>query len=84
MQEQSQRHHYMVSKAPTVFKQMRKSRQFSVCKLCLLCHLAATPIVQCSTTPHECLQAVARTDWMKGNLLFTRKSPTCAITPKAS
>lgn len=84
MREQSQRHHYMVSKAPTVFKQMQKSRQFSVCKLCLLCHLAATPIVQCSITPHECLQAVARTHWMKGNLLFTRKSPTCAITPKAS
>lgn len=40
----------------------------------------------CTATepPHECLQAVARTDWMKGNLLFTRKSPTCAITPKAS
>lgn len=84
MQEQSRRHRYMVSKAPTVFKQMQKSRQFSVCKLCLLCHLAATPIVHCYITPHECLQAVARADWMKGNLLFTRKSPTCAIRPKAS
>lgn len=34
--------------------------------------------------PHECLQAVAQADWMKGNLLFTRKSPKCAIRPKAS
>lgn len=84
MQEQSRQHRYMVSKAPTVFKQMQKSRQFSVCKLCLLCHLVATPIVHCYITPHECLQAVARADWMKGNLLFTRKSPTCAIRPKAS
>lgn len=84
MQEQSRRHRYMVSKAPTVFKQMQKSRQFSVCRLCLLCHLAATPIVHCYITPHECLQAVARADRMKGNLLFTRKSPTCAIRPKAS
>lgn len=41
----------MVSKAPTVFKRIQKSRQFSVCELCLLCHLAATPIVQRYTTP---------------------------------
>lgn len=42
------------------------------------------PIMPCNVTPHECLQAVARADWMKGNLLFTRKSSTLAITPKAS
>lgn len=76
--EQGQRHHYMVSKAPIALEQMHESPQFSVCKLSLLCHLAA------ASPPHECLQAVARADWMKGNLLFTRKSSTLAITLKVS
>lgn len=63
----------MVSKSPHSFRTNAKEPTFLCAPAPPVAPFGCGPIMHCSVTPHECLQAVARADWMKGSLLFACK-----------